>query len=187
MTDDLNLIFEMAEELMAKAIEHLEYELANIRAGKANPTMLSHVKVEYYGAPTPVNQIATVSNQDARTLLIKPFEKNLLGEIEKAIFQANLGVTPQNDGIQIRITLPMLTEERRKDLVKQVKAQAEHAKVSIRNARREANEDIKKLQKDGLPEDLAKQAEDKIQKKTDVFNKKCDDLVEAKEADIMKI
>jgi len=187
MTEELNLILEMADEQMLKSIQHLENELTTVRAGKANPTMLNHIKVEYYGSPTPLPQVSSVSNQDARTLLIKPFEKSLLSEIEKAIFQANLGVTPQNDGNVVRITIPMLTEERRKDLVKQVKNMGEHAKVSIRNARREANEEIKKLQKDGLPEDIAKSSEEKVQKRTDDFIKKVDQELELKEADIMKV
>jgi ribosome recycling factor len=187
MTEELNLILEMAEEQMLKAIQHLENELTTVRAGKANPNMLNHVKVDYYGASTPLPQVSSVSNQDGRTLIIKPFEKSLLNEIEKAIFQANLGVTPQNDGIIIRITIPMLTEERRKDLVKQIKNMGENAKVGIRNARREANEEIKKLQKDGLPEDIAKSSEEKIQKRTDDFIKKVETELDIKEADIMKV
>lgn len=173
--------------LMDKAIEHLDNELAKIRAGKASPAMLEGLYVDYYGSSTQLNQVANVNTPDARTIAIQPWEKQMLGVIEKAIFGANLGFTPMNDGIMIRINIPPLTEERRRDLVKQAKGELEHAKVSIRNIRRDANEAIKKLQKDGLAEDLAKDAEAKIQQLTDQYSAKADKHLELKEKEIMTV
>lgn len=173
--------------LMDKAIEHLDNELAKIRAGKASPAMLEGLYVDYYGSSTQLNQVANVNTPDARTIAIQPWEKQMLGVIEKAIFGANLGFTPMNDGIMIRINIPPLTEERRRDLVKQAKGELEHAKVSIRNIRRDANEAIKKLQKDGLAEDLAKDAEAKIQQFTDQYSAKADKHLELKEKEIMTV
>jgi ribosome recycling factor len=187
MSEDLKFVMETAKEGMEKAVDHLENELLKIRAGKANPAILNDVAVDYYGARTPLNQVANINAQDARTLTIQPYEKSLLTPIEKAIQVANLGFNPQNDGILIRIIIPPLTEERRKELVKRAKAEGENAKVGLRSARKEANEEVKKLQKSGLAEDEAKSAEDKIQKMTDDFSAKVDKHLEAKEKEIMTV
>jgi ribosome recycling factor len=178
---------EEVTSLMDKAIAHLENELAKIRAGKASAGMLDGIYVDYYGNNTPLNQVANINTPDARTLAIQPFEKKLLGVIEKAIFASNIGLTPMNDGQMIRVNIPPLTEERRKGLVKQSKGEAENAKVSIRNIRREANEAIRKLVKDGLAEDVAKDAETKIQQITDSYIVKTDKHLEAKEKEIMTV
>src|SRR6478672_11937084 len=163
MTEDLSLILDEACETMKKAINHLEAELIKIRAGKANPTMLDGIMADYYGNPTPVNQVANISAIDARTIIVQPWEKNMLQTIERAIIAANIGINPQNDGNQIRLFLPPLTEERRKELVKKCNGEGEHAKVAIRNIRRENIEAIKKLQKEGLSEDICKDAEKGVQ------------------------
>ncbi|MDR1761100.1 MAG: ribosome recycling factor [Bacteroidales bacterium] len=176
-----------AKSRMHGPLHRLDQELLKLRAGKASPSMLEGVKVDYYGAPTPLSQVANVSTPDARTIIVQPWEKNMIAPIEKAILAANLGLTPMNDGMLIRISIPILTEERRRDLVKQVKAEAENAKVSIRNIRRDANEMLKKLQKDGLPEDVLKDKEAEIQKITDTAIVKVDEKIAQKEADIMKI
>ena len=175
------------DEGIDKCIEHTIAEFLKIRAGKATPNMLDSVVVEYYGNPTPLAQVANVSVPDARTLMIKPWEKSLLQEIEKAIVNANLGFAPQNDGETIRINIPALTEERRKELAKSVKAEAENSKVSIRSLRKEANEEIKEYAKDGLSEDSAKDAEASVQDKINAGIKKVDGLVDMKEAEIMTI
>jgi ribosome recycling factor len=172
---------------MEKSVEHLENQLLTVRAGKANPHVLDGVMVEYYGSPTPLAQVASVTVPDARTILIQPWEKNLMPTIEKAILVANLGFTPQNNGESIRINVPALTEERRRDLVKQVKAEGENARMSLRNTRRDVIEAIKKLQKDGLSEDLAKDCELEMQKHTDRFNKSVDEILEKKEKEIMTV
>ena len=177
----------MARESMAASIEHLVAELTKIRAGKANPSMLDSVSVDYYGSKTPLSQVANVNTLDARTLSIQPWEKQTLEEIEKAIINSNLGLNPQNNGELIVINVPQLTEERRRDLVKQAKAAGEQDKVSIRNARKDANDEIKKLNNDGLPEDIGKSAETSVQDVTNEYTKKIDDLVSAKEADIMTV
>lgn len=187
MQEEVEFVLDHCKEKMGSAIEHLEKELIHIRAGKANPSMLDGVLVEYYGSMTPLQQVSNVSTPDARTIAIQPWEKNLIPEIEKAILNANLGFNPDNNGEIIRINIPVLTEERRKDLVKQAHMEGESAKVSIRGARKEANDSLKKLQKDGLSEDLEKDAEADVQKLTDDFGKKVDSLVEAKEKDIMTI
>lgn len=173
--------------LMDKAISHLEAELAKIRAGKASAQMLDGIYVDYYGNNTPLNQIANINTPDARTLVIQPWEKQMLGVIEKAIFGSNIGLTPMNDGQMIRINIPPLTEERRISLVKQSKTEAENCKVSIRTIRRDANEAIKKMQKDGLAEDLAKDAEVRIQQLTDSYILKADKHLEIKEKEIMTV
>ncbi|MCB0820683.1 MAG: ribosome recycling factor [Bacteroidetes bacterium] len=178
---------EQATFQMEKAISHLEAELAKIRAGKASPAMLEGIFVDYYGANTPLNQVASVNTPDARTIVIQPWEKNMLGPIEKAIFASNMGLTPQNDGQMVRLNLPPVTEERRLGLVKQSKAEAENCKVSVRNIRRDANEAIKKLVKDGLAEDLAKDAEARIQQLTDSYILKADKHLESKEKEIMTV
>ncbi|HQU56150.1 MAG: ribosome recycling factor [Chitinophagaceae bacterium] len=187
MSDDTSSIIAAADQQMKKAIEHLESELVKIRAGKANPQMLDSLIVDYYGNPTPVNQVANVSVLDARTLTIQPWEKNMLQPIEKSIIAANLGVTPQNDGTIIRITMPPLTEERRKELVKKCHGEAEHTKVSIRNIRRDAIEQIKKLQKNGLSEDVAKDAEAEVQTTTDNNTAAVEKHLTYKEKEIMSV
>ena len=171
---------------MQKAITHLEVELNKIRAGKASPAMLDGVMVDYYGAMTPLSQVASINTPEARTLLIQPWEKSLIKNIEKAIIDSNLGLAPSNDGIMIRISVPPQSEDRRKDLLKRAKAEGEHAKVGIRNLRRDANDNIKKLQKAGLPEDLAKDGEAKSQKITDDYITKVDKHLEAKEKDVIE-
>lgn len=176
-----------AKSLMEKAIEHADTELSKVRAGKAMPSMIDSVMVEYYGNPTPLSQVANVNTPDARTLVIQPWEKSLLNPIEKAIMEANLGFNPQNDGTIIRITVPPLTEERRRDLVKKVKAEAETGKVAIRNIRKEANEKIKKLKSEGVSEDEIKTGEADVQKLTDGYITRVDQLSDAKEKDIMTV
>lgn len=176
-----------AKALMDKAIEHCDGELQKIRAGKANPSMLDDILVEYYGTPTPLNQVGSVNTPDARTIVVQPWEKSLLGAIEKAIMEANLGVNPQNDGVIIRINVPPLTEERRRDLVKKAKAEAENGKVAIRNIRKDANDKIRKLKSEGVSEDEMKTGEAEIQKLTDVHIVKVDQLSDAKEKDIMTV
>jgi len=178
---------ELAEDSMQKAINHLEVELAKIRAGKANPQMLDGIMVDYYGAPTPINQIANITVLDARTISIQAWEKNMLQPIERAIIAANIGINPQNDGVNIRLFLPPLTEERRRDLVKKCHAEGEHSKVSIRNIRREGIEAIKKLEKNGLSEDVAKDAEADIQELTNKYILLVDKHLAAKEKEIMAI
>ena len=187
MSDDLEFILEEAREDMKKALDHLETELIKIRAGKASPQMLEGLTVDYYGSPTVLNQVANVSAMDARTLTIQPWEKNMLQPIERAIINANLGVTPQNDGNIIRLFMPPLTEERRKEFVKRAGGEGEQSKVAIRNLRRDALEQIKKLQKDGLSEDEAKDAEKEIQDITDKNIALVDKHLAAKEKEIMAV
>ncbi|MEY2829324.1 MAG: hypothetical protein RIQ33_1182 [Bacteroidota bacterium] len=185
--DDAQIFIDDATETMQKAIEHLEYELSKIRAGKASPAMLEGIVVEYYGAHSPLSQVSNINNTDARTLVIQPWEKSMLSIIERAILGANLGVTPLNDGQILRLVLPPLTEERRKELVKTARAAAEFAKVAIRNIRREAIESIKKLQKDGLSEDIVKDGEADVQAQTDKYIVLADKLMDAKEKEIMTV
>lgn len=187
MSDELISISSNALDSMEKAIGHLELELTKIRAGRANPNMFDGLVVDYYGNPTPINQVGNITVTDARTLVIQPWEKNMLQPIERAIIAANLGVNPQNDGIIIRIFLPPLTEERRKEIVKRVHAEGEHSKVAIRNIRRDAIEHIKRLKKDGLSEDLAKDSEDEIQEMTDKFIGMVDKHLVLKEKEIMSV
>ena len=187
MEEEVEFVLEHADEKMNAAIAHLEKELLHIRAGKASPAMLDGVMVDYYGSMTPLNRIANVSTPDARTVAIQPWEKNMIPVIEKAILNANLGFNPDNNGEIIRINVPVLTEERRRVLVKQANQEGENAKVSIRTVRKEANESLKNLQKEGLSEDLEKDAENLIQKRTNDFSLKIDILVKAKEKDIMTI
>ena len=172
---------------MNKAIAHLESELTKIRAGKANPSMLDGIFTEYYGSPTPINQVANVTVTDARTITVQPWEKNMLQPIERSIIAANIGINPQNDGNIIRLFLPPLTEERRKELVKRCNGEGEHAKVSVRNIRRDAIEQIKKEQKDGLSEDVAKDAEQEIQDLTDRYISLVEKHLVAKEKEIMSV
>lgn len=187
VTEELELIMDDAESSMNKAIAHLETELTKIRAGKASPTMLDGVNVEYYGSPAPINQVANVSVLDARTISIQPWEKNMLAPIERAILQANIGITPQNDGVQIRLFLPPLTEERRKELFKKASGEGEHSKVAIRNIRRDSIEHIKRLQKDGLSEDASKDAEKDMQTITDKYITLVDKHLAAKEKEMMAV
>lgn len=183
--EEIEIYLDTAKEMMEGAVSHTITEFSKIRAGKAMPSMLDGVDVEYYGTMTPLNQVAGVTTPDARTLSVKPWEKTMLQEIERAIINSNLGFNPQNDGEQIRINIPPLTEERRLQLMKQVKAEAEKGKISIRNARKDTNDSLKKL--DGVSEDLVKSAEDDVQKLTDTYTSKIDMLVEAKEKDIMTV
>ncbi|MBN8876357.1 MAG: ribosome recycling factor [Sphingobacteriales bacterium] len=187
MTEDTSTIIAAGEELMQKAISHLEAELVKIRAGKANPQMFDGIVVDYYGSPMPINQVANVSVMDARTLSIQPWEKNMLQPIERAIINSNIGVTPQNDGALIRIFLPPLTEERRRELVKRCQGEGEQSKVAIRNIRRDAIENIKKLQKNGLSEDAAKDAEAEVQQLTDRYTALVEKHLAAKEKEIMAV
>lgn len=187
MVEDIASIISGAEDHMQKAISHLESELVKIRAGKANPNMLDGIVVDYYGSPVPIGQIANVNVTDARTLTIQPWEKNMLQPIERAIINANLGVNPQNDGNIIRLFMPPLTEERRKELVKRCQGEGEHTKVAIRNIRRDAIESIKKLQKNGLSEDAAKDAEDEVQQVTDKHTAGVEKHLTAKEKEIMSV
>lgn len=185
MSDDLAFLLEDAQDTMKKALNHLESELVKIRAGKANPQMLEGLTVDYYGTPTVLNQVANVSAVDARTLTLQPWEKNMLQPIERAIINANLGVTPQNDGNIIRLFMPPLTEERRKEFVKRANGEGEHSRVAIRNIRRDSIEQIKKLQKEGLSEDEAKDAEKNIQDLTDKHITLIEKHLAAKEKEIM--
>jgi len=187
MNEEVQMVYEMAKENMEKAIEHLDNELMRIRAGKANVHILDGVLVDYYGTPTPLNQVSNVSTPDAKTIMIQPWEKSMIDTIEKALMVSNVGITPGNNGEVIRLIIPQLTEERRRDLVKQVKNEGENARVSVRNTRREANDEYKNMQKDGLSEDETKIAEDNIQKLTDEFTEKVEKIVEAKDQDIMTI
>ncbi|UTW67533.1 ribosome recycling factor [bacterium SCSIO 12643] len=187
MEEELEMIFDMAKEQMEASMDHLKRELLKIRTGRANPVMLSSVMVEYYGSKTPLSQVSNVTTPDAHTLMIQPFEKSLLQEIEKSIINSNLGLNPQNNGEMVIINVPMLTEDRRRDLAKQAKAEGEHAKVSVRNARHDAMHEVKKLKDNHLSEDAARDAEDEIQKDTNSYSKKVDDLVAEKEAEIMKV
>ncbi|MGN6165717.1 MAG: ribosome recycling factor [Flavisolibacter sp.] len=185
--EDVSLTLELAEDSMKKAISHLETELTKIRAGKANPQMLDGIVVDYYGSPTPINQVGNISVMDARTLTIQPWEKNMLQPIERAIINSNIGINPQNDGVLIRLFLPPLTEERRRELVKRCQGEGEHSKVAIRNIRRDAIESIKKSQKNGLSEDAAKDAEADIQNVTDRFIALVDKHLASKEKEIMAV
>lgn len=187
MSEDLNIVMEDAAQTMQKAIAHLEAELVKIRAGKANPNMLDGIYADYYGSPTAIAQVANITAMDARTISVQPWEKNMLQVIERAIIAANIGINPQNDGNIIRLFLPPLTEERRKELVKRCNAEGEQAKVSIRNIRRDAIEDIKKLQKEGLSEDAAKDAEADAQAMTDKHIVLIEKHLQAKEKEIMAV
>lgn len=187
MTEDLELIFDEFKSSNLKTIVHLENELSRVRAGKSSPAMLNGVMVDYYGSPTPIHQVANVSTMDARTITVQPWEKNMLNEIAKGIMNANLGLNPQNNGDVLLIAVPPLTEERRRDLVKKAKGEGEHAKVGVRNNRKDAMDMIKDLKSEGLSEDLAKDSEEQIQQITNGFIKKIDELLEVKEKDIMTV
>ena len=185
--EEIELFLDEAKELMQKAVDHTAAELVKIRAGKAMPNLLDGILVQYYGSPTPLNQVSSVTTPDARTLAIKPFERNLISEIEKAIINSDLGLAPQNNGEIIILTIPALTEERRINLVKHAKQECETGKISIRSIRKDTNESLKKLQKEGASEDEIKKAEEKVQKLTDQYSAKIEELLAKKEADIMKV
>ena len=187
MVENTESIIAVADDHMLKAINHLEAELVKIRAGKANPQMLDGIQVDYYGSPIPINQVANISAMDARTLSIQPWEKNMLQPIERAIMAANIGINPQNDGNFIRLYLPPLTEERRKELVKRCQGEGEHSKVAIRSIRRDAIEHIKKLEKTGLSEDAAKDAEAEVQQVTDKYISVVEKHLASKEKEIMSV
>jgi ribosome recycling factor len=185
--EEIELYLDDAKDTMEKALKHLSIELTKIRAGKASPQMLDGIQVEYYGVTTPLNQVASVTTPDARTLVVKPFERKLIGEVEKAIRNSNVGLAPNNDGEQIRLSVPPLTEERRRDLVKRVKQEVEVAKVNVRNIRKDTNDGIRKLTKDGVSEDAVKVGEERVQKLTDSFIARVDETFVAKEKDILSV
>ena len=187
LSEEINLTIEIFKEALGKAAEHLQFELTKVRTGKASPSILLDIAVNYYGTMTPLNQVANISSSDARTLVIQPWEKSMLQHIEKAIFEANLGITPMNDGEIIRLNIPLLTEERRRDLVKQAKNLGEDAKISLRTARHKALDNIKKTVKEGYPEDAGKKKENEVQDAIAEYTKKIDHLVEAKEKDVMTV
>ncbi len=187
MLEECQLVYDDVQENMEKSIVHLEKEFQSIRAGKASPSMLDGVMVDFYGAMTPINQTSNVTSPDARQIIVQPWDKSQIMNIEKAILAANLGFNPKNEGEVLRIIVPTVTEERRKELVKQAKAESENTKVGIRNSRRSGNDEAKQLEKEGVPEDDVKKLQDDIQKLTDDFISKVDKLFEAKEKDIMTI
>lgn len=180
-------VIDAAKAKMVAAVDFLEEDLKTYRAGKANPSVFNNILVNYYGAMTPVPQVASITTPDAKTMIIQPWEKSLIHTIEKAIMDANIGFTPQNNGETIRINVPALTEERRKELVKKARTAGESAKISVRNARRDAIDALKKLQKEGLPEDAEKDAEAEMQKETDTFSKRIDEVLAIKEKEIMTV
>ncbi|WP_354510667.1 ribosome recycling factor [Moheibacter stercoris] len=185
MMEELDLILEEAKDQMQKALDHLEKEFTKLRAGKATPAMLSTVRFDYYGNSTPLTQAANISTPDARTLAVQPWEKNLIPEIEKAIINSNLGFAPSNNGDMIIISIPPLTEERRKELAKMAKAETENARIGIRNARKDANNDIKKVE--DIADDVKKDYETRIQNLTDKFIKKADEILAEKEKEVMTV
>jgi len=187
MDEEVKMQIELAEESMASAIEYLNNQLTKIRAGKANVHMLDGIVVDYYGTSTPLSQVSNINTPEPKMITIQPWEKSLIDEIEKAIMKANIGITPMNDGEMIRLAIPPLTEERRLNLVKQIKSEGENTKVSVRNTRRDANDEFKKMKKDGLSEDLEKDAEGVIQKMTDKYSKLVDEIIVEKENDIMTV
>ncbi len=187
MNEDALMVIELAREKMEKVLVFLETDLSRIRAGKANTHILDGILVEYYGNPVPLAQVSNISTPDPKTIAIQPWEKTMINPIEKAIMASNLGITPVNNGELIRINIPMLTEDRRKELVKQVKHEGEVAKVSLRNARRDANEELKKMHKDGLPEDEMKKGELDIQKMIDDYSVRVDKIVDAKDREILTV
>ena len=187
MFDKAKAVIEAAREKMQGSVTFLDEDLKTYRAGKANPAVFNGVMVNYYGTMTPIPQVASISTPDAKTMLIQPWDRTLLRPVEKALMDANLGFTPQNNGEVIRINVPAITEERRKELVKKARTAGENAKVAVRNARRDAIESLKKLQKEGLPEDSEKDFEDEVQKLTDNFSKKVEEILSAKEKEIMTV
>jgi len=187
MNEDVELIIEETKERMQKTTDHLEHELARLRAGRATPLLLDGITVDYYGVNSPLSQVSNINTPDPKTILIQPWEKTMLGAIEKAIMAANIGLTPMNNGEIIRISIPALTEERRHQLVKQVRNEGETARISIRNARKWANDELKQLLKNGLPEDVKKNAAENVQAITDEYNSKVDKIISLKEKDVMTV
>jgi ribosome recycling factor len=187
MEEEVQLYLEDARERMNKAVDHLRDELLRVRAGKATPNILDGIVVDYYGVKSPLNQVSNINTPDAKTIAIQPWEKSMIEPIEKAILAANIGLTPFNNGEIIRISIPPLTEERRRNLVRQIKNMGENTKVSIRNTRRETNDEFKKLQKEGLAEDLEKDAENEVQEMTNEYSKIVDEMIASKETDIMTV
>lgn len=185
--EEIEFYLEEAKETMEGAIKHLVIELAKIRAGKASPQMLDGIRIEYYGALSPLNNVASITTPDPRTIAIKPFERKMISDIERAIINSNIGLSPANDGEIIRLSIPPLTEERRKELAKRAKSEIETAKINVRNIRQDANSSIRKLAKDGVAEDLIKAGEDRVQKLTDSYIAKIDQIYQAKEKDIMEV
>ncbi|MCT4622484.1 MAG: ribosome recycling factor [Schleiferiaceae bacterium] len=187
MEEEIEFILDSAKEHMTKTIDHLEHALIKIRAGRANPEMLESVRVEYYGSNSPLSQVSNINTPDARTITVQPWEKGMIPEIEKAILNSGLGFNPSNNGEMVIINVPPLTEERRRDLVKMARHEAEESRIGIRNARKEANDEIKKLGNDGLSEDLVKDNEEEIQNLTNSYIKQIDDHLEHKEKEIMTV
>jgi ribosome recycling factor len=185
--EEIELYLDVAKDTMDGAIKHLIIELGKIRAGKASPQMLEGLQIDYYGSMTPIQNVATINTPDARTLAIKPFEKKIINDIEKAIRNSNLGFSPSNDGDLIRISVPPLNEERRRELVKRAKNEIETAKINIRNIRQDANNSLRKLTKDGVAEDLVKSSEDRVQKLTDSYISKIEQIFSVKEKEIMEV
>jgi ribosome recycling factor len=185
--EEIELYLDECKDTMEKALKHLAIELNKIRAGKASASMLDGIQIDYYGSLSPLGNVASINTSDARTIVIKPFEKKMIGEVEKAIRNSNIGLSPMNDGELIRLSVPPLTEERRRDLVKKVKQEIEVAKVNIRNIRKDTNEDIRKLTKEGVSEDMVKQGEERVQKVTDKFIARIEDALVTKEKDIMEV
>jgi len=185
--EEIQLYIDEAKEMMQKAVDHTASELIKIRAGKAMPNLLDGIMVNYYGSPTPLQQVSSITTPDARTLSIKPWERNLISEIERSIVNSDLGLAPQNNGEVIILTIPPLTEERRRHLVKQVKNECENGKISLRTVRKDTNEALRKLQKEGASEDDVKRAEDTVQKLTDTYSSKIDEQYTKKEAEVMKV
>ena len=187
MNEEINFCLELAREQMQESIDHLELSLSKIRAGKASPQMLRSVKVEYYGSITPLSQMANVTTPDSQTITIQPFDKTVIAEIEQAIVDAQLGFNPSNNGEKVIINVPPLTEDRRRDLVKQVKIEIEKSKVSCRNVRQKSNDELKRIGKEGASEDIIRDAEDTIQSITNEFTSKIDEILSSKESDIMQV
>lgn len=187
MEEEIQLYLDEAKELMKKSVDHTAHELSKIRAGKAMPNMLDGIVVEYYGSPTPIQQVSSINTPDARSIVIKPFERNLLNEIQRAITNSDLGLAPQNDGEVIRLNIPPLTEERRQTLVKQVKQEIEQGKVSVRNIRKDTNNSISRLKNEGISEDSVKRGEDRVQALTDQYTEALDTLLAKKEKEILTV
>ena len=187
MVEEIELYLDEAKNLMQHSVDHVQQEFKKIRAGKASPNVLEGLLVQYYGNPTPINQVASITTPDARTIMVKPWEKNLVGELERAIINSDLGLNPQNDGEVIRLNIPPLTEERRLQLVKQAKHEAETGKISVRNVRKDIKDNIQELLKENVSEDEVKRGEDKVQDLTDQFTNQIDDLFHSKEKEIMTV
>ncbi len=185
--EEIDLLLDMAQDGMERALKHTQIELSKIRAGKASSNMLDGIMIDYYGAMTPISQVSSITTPDARSIQLKPFERKIINDIERAIINSNIGLNPSNDGDTIRLSIPPLTEERRKDLVKKVKVEIEIAKVNVRKVRQETNDDLRKLKNDGVSEDAIKIGEEKVQRITNQFIDKTEQMFSAKEADIMNV